>query len=185
MSDDLAKLQVVAKITAVYGVKGWVKIHSYTDPIENFMDFSDCYLDRGDQWQPIEFESVKRHGKGLVALIEGVDDRELARTYCQHDIAVSSDAFPRLSGDEYYWHQLPGLAVYCAGENGTQLLLGRVDHVMATGANDVLVVRPTRGDSGAGSIDDSERLIPWIKDQVIQKVDLEAGRIQVDWDPEF
>jgi len=185
MSDDLANLQVVAKITAVYGVKGWVKIHSYTDPIENFMAFRDCYLDSGDQWEPIDFESVKRHGKGLVALIDGVDDREQARSYCQRDIAVSSKEFPRLSGDDFYWHQLPGLAVYSTGDGGVQLLLGRVDHVMATGANDVLVVRPCRGGNGADSIDDTERLIPWIKGQVIQRVDLEAGAIQVDWDPAF
>jgi 16S rRNA processing protein RimM len=185
MTDDLAKLQVVAKITAVYGVKGWVKIHSYTDPIENFMGFRDCYLDRGDQWEPIDFESIKRHGKGLVALIEGVDDRELARTFCQHDIAVSSEEFAPLGGDDFYWHQLPGLAVYATGDNGESLLLGRVDHVMATGANDVLVVLPCRDESGTASIDDTQRLIPWIKDQVIQNVDIEAGTIQVDWDPAF
>ncbi len=171
---------VIGKITTVYGVKGWVKIHSYTDPIENFLGYQECYLDRGDQWEPVDFESIKLHGKGLVALVDGVSDRDEAKRFCQHDIAVRSEELPRLSAGEFYWYQLEGLKVYTVGSNGQDLLLGTVDHVMETGANDVLVVRKSEG-----SIDQSERLIPWIKDQVIKSVDVGQGIIRVEWDPEF
>lgn len=194
MSDDSVSMVVIARITTVYGVKGWVKIHSYTNPIENFIGYQDCYLDRGDQWDPIDFDTVKKHGKGLVALIDGVNDREQARTFCQCDIAISSGDFPDLNADEFYWHQLQGLEVYTEGAGHERLLLGKVDYVMETGANDVLVVRPshpgiTGKSDGAGdeneSIDKAERLIPWIKDQVVKKVDIESGVILVDWDPDF
>ncbi|MFT7130931.1 MAG: 16S rRNA processing protein RimM [Gammaproteobacteria bacterium] len=180
MTTSPTDMVVIGKITSVYGVKGWVKIHSYTDPIENFLGYQDCYLDRGDQWEPLDFEAIKLHGKGLVALIDGLSDREEAKRYCQCDVAVRNSELPKLNADEFYWYQLEGLQVSTSGDNGQDLLLGEVDHVMETGANDVLVVRKSKG-----SIDKAERLIPWIKDQVIKSVDLELGVIRVDWDPEF
>ncbi len=82
---------------------------------------------------------------------------------------------PALAQGEYYWHQLEGLSVVAAGE-----MLGQVDHLLATGANDVLVVKPCDG-----SRDDRERLIPWLLESVVMNVDLCEGRIEVDWDPEF
>ena len=59
-------------------------------------------------------------------------------------------------------------------------LLGKVDHLIETGANDVLVVKGDRL-----SIDQRERLIPFIKDRVIADIDLAQGRIRVDWDSDF
>lgn len=177
---DSADLAVVGKITSVFGVKGWVKIHSYTEPMENLLGYSNCYLQRNGEWQLLVFEEVKYHGKGLVGLIKGVNDRELARLYCQCDIAVLKADMPELDNDDFYWHQLEGLEVIAMSTDSPPLLLGKVDHVMETGANDVLVVRPSKG-----SIDQRERLIPWIPEQVIQQVDLDAGTISVDWDPEF
>ena len=58
--------------------------------------------------------------------------------------------------------------------------LGRVDHLIETGSNDVLIVKPT-----PDSMDDKERLIPYLPDQVIKSVNLESGLLTVDWDPEF
>ncbi|WP_101759353.1 ribosome maturation factor RimM [Oceanicoccus sp. KOV_DT_Chl] len=177
---DPAELIVVGKITTVYGVKGWVKIHSFTDPMENLLGYQQCFLERGGQWQPLVIEDAKFHGKGLVALIAGVNDREQARLYCQCNIAVERSAMPELEEDEYYWHQLEGLEVYTSGADGKELLLGTVQEMMETGANDVLVVKKSKG-----SIDKRERLIPWLPDQVIKLVDTDAGLIRVDWDPEF
>lgn len=177
---DASGLVVIGKITSVYGVKGWVKIHSYTEPMENFMGYQSCYLDQGDQWQPVEFEAVKRHGKGLVALIEGVNDREVARGYCQRDIAIPVTEMPVLGKDDFYWHQLKGLKVFTTNETGDEQLLGEVQEMMETGANDVLVIKKCHG-----SIDKRERLIPWVPEQVIKTVDIEAGLIRVEWDAEF
>ncbi|MFA7554521.1 MAG: ribosome maturation factor RimM [Spongiibacteraceae bacterium] len=177
---DASDLIVIGKITAVFGIKGWVKIHSYTDPVENLLDYSSCFLESNKLWEPIEFEAAKFHGKGLVALIKGVSDRDQAQLYCQRNIAVLKSDMPPLAGDEYYLHQLEGLDVYAPDAEGQRLLLGKVHQMMETGANDVLVVH-----ASAASIDDRERLIPWLPEQVIKLVDIEAGLIEVDWDPEF
>lgn len=175
-----ADLVVVGRITTVFGVKGWVKIHSYTEPMDNLCSFESLYIQRNGQWAPFELTEIKRHQKGLIGLIRGVDDRELARTYCQCDIGVSATEMPALEEGDYYWHQLEGLRVYTRGAAGTEVLLGTVHQILETGANDVMVVRRC-----AGSLDDRERLIPWLPGQVVGTVDLAAGAIHVDWDSEF
>ena len=166
---------VVAKISTVYGVKGWVKIHAFTDPIDNFLGFEQLLLRRGRHWQEIEFDERRRHGKGIVAHIRGVDDREQAREYGGLELGVPAMQLPTLPEDEYYWHQLVSLKVYTQEQ-----LLGAVDHLIETGANDVLVVKPCEG-----SIDQRERLIPYLPGNFVQSIDLQAGTMQVDWDPEF
>ncbi|MCR8922707.1 ribosome maturation factor RimM [Dasania sp. GY-MA-18] len=179
-TDSAAERVVIGKITSVYGIKGWVKIHSYTEPMENFLSYTDCQIQRGGLWQPISFEEGKRHGKGLVARIAGVDDRDLAAQYCKCEVAIAADALPALAEDEFYWHQLEGLRVYTQNDKGEELLLGKVSHLLETGANDVLVVRKC-----AGSIDREERLIPYLPGQFITDIDIANGLLRVDWDPEF
>ena len=180
MALDTSELRVIGKITSVYGVKGWVKVHSYTEPKENILAYPSRYLERNGSWQPLVFADAKHHGKGLVALIDGVNDREDAQLYCQCDIAIPVTDMPALEQDDFYWHQLEGLEVITTGPDAEQQLLGKVQGMMETGANDVLVVRGSQG-----SIDKRERLIPWLPDQVIKQVDIEAGIILVDWDAEF
>lgn len=177
---DSSRLLVVGKITTVYGVKGWVKLHSYTEPMENILGYESCLIQLNGSWKPLELDAVKHHGKGLVAKITGVEDREQARIYCQCDIAVDKEDMPPLDEEDFYWHQLVGLSVFTDTAEGELLLLGKVQQLMETGANDVLVVHKAQG-----SIDRRERLIPWLPDQVVKQVDLEKGLILVDWDPEF
>lgn len=173
---ESGEVTVLGRIASVYGIKGWVKIYSYTDPIENILTYSPWLLKIKGQWTPVKVEAGKQHGKGLVAKLAGVDDREIARTYNGIEIAVESDRLPELEEGEYYWSQLENLKVYT--ESG--VLLGEVSHLIETGANDVLVIKGT-----AESIDREERLIPYLPDQVIKQIDLETGTIRVDWDPEF
>lgn len=175
--DDLV---VVGRLTTVFGVRGWVKLHSYTEPMENILGFRRMFLQRDGRWQAIEIEESKRHQKGLVALLKGVADRETARQYCQCDIAVPAGDMPPLEAGDFYWHQLEGLEVLAVCQGEPEQLLGKVDHLMETGANDVVVVKPCRD-----SIDDRERLIPWLPGQVVKAVDIDAGRITVDWDSDF
>src|SRR5690554_1838604 len=115
----------------------------------------------------------------LPILLKGIDDRELARSYGGAEIRVPTELLPELPEGEFYWHQLEGLEVFTVdGE-----CLGKVHHLLETGSNDVLVVHAT-----ASSIDQRERLIPYLPDlpdQVVKGVDLENSRIVVDWDPEF
>ncbi len=175
-----ADLLVVGRLTAVYGLKGWLKVYSYTDPMENLFDYKTCLVNRQGQWQPVEIEAGRPHGKGLVLKLCGVDNPEQGASYTSCDLAVPLAELPSLPKDEYYWRQLIGLQVLVDHPERGLLLLGRVDNLMETGANDVLVVR---GDEQ--SIDLRERLIPYLPDRVIVTIDLEAQTMLVDWDPDF
>ena len=175
MGDPDCQTLIVGRISGVYGVKGWVRIHSFTEPVENLLGYKNWTIQRQGKWQAICIDEGRRHGKGLVAHLQGVDDRTQAEELQGSDIAVPMAELPELADDEFYWHQLHGLSVECAGE-----LLGQVDYLIETGANDVMVVKPC-----AGSRDQRERLIPWLRGSVIKDIDLPAGNIQVDWDPEF
>jgi 16S rRNA processing protein RimM len=92
---------------------------------------------------------------------------------------AGKDQLPSLPVGDYYWHQLIGLTVYTQVD-GNEVELGDIASMMETGANDVVVVIAT-----ASSIDDQERLIPYLVDQFVLKIDLEGNRMDVDWDPEF
>ncbi len=173
------ELVVIGRLLAPYGIKGWMKVHSFTDPMENLLGYGHCQLQRNGQWTEVEVEAGRPHGKGLVIKLRGVDTPEDARLHTNAELAVPVSWMPALEAGEYYWRQLEGLKVVVQVDTGEQLL-GRVDHLLETGANDVLVVAPCDG-----SIDQRERLIPWLPERVVLNVDLDAGVIRVDWDPEF
>ena len=168
-------LIVLGKITSVHGVRGEVKIYSFTDPIDNLLGYPAWTLKRDGEVKQVELVSGRLQGKILVAKLKGLDDREVARTFAGFDICVPRALLPDLDDGEYYWHQLEGLKVIdLQGQ-----LLGRIDHLLETGANDVMVVKPC-----PGSLDDRERLLPYTE-QCVQKVDLAAGEMRVDWDADF
>ena len=174
-----AKMLVVGKITGCFGIKGWVKIHPYTEQPENFQRFGAWQLKRRGAYDAVDFDAVKAKGKGLVAHIRGVDDRTQAEQYRGLEIAVPADALPPLPKGDYYWRDLQGLQVWCrdAEKDGEEkLLLGNVDYLIETGANDVLVVKACEG-----SIDERERLIPYLPGETVSRVDLEEAVIEVDW----
>ena len=168
-------LIVFGKITSVHGVRGEVKIYSFTDPIDNLLGYPAWTLKRDGEVKQVELVSGRLQGKILVAKLKGLDDREVARTFAGFDICVPRALLPDLDDGEYYWHQLEGLKVIdLQGQ-----LLGRLDHLLETGSNDVMVVKPC-----PGSLDDRERLLPYTE-QCVQKVDLAAGEMRVDWDADF
>lgn len=169
----------IGRITGVFGIKGWVKIHSYTEVGEDVFEYSPWRLKTPQGIKTIEVDEARPHGKSFVAHIKGVDDRDTAVLYTSMDIAVEREKLPVLNNGEYYWSQLEGLVVI-ADYNGQQHRLGRVQKLMETGANDVLVVVPDDQ-----SIDQRERLIPYVPQQFVLSVDLAAGEMRVDWDPEF
>ncbi len=171
----------IGEITGCHGIKGWVKVHSYTDPPENFSELGPWELHRRGGVQPVQFDAIRRQGKGLVAHIVGVDDRTLAETYRGARVTVPVDRLPALARGDYYWRQLEGLQVWChtPGKDSDRLLLGTVDYLIETGANDVLVVK-----ASDGSIDQRERLIPYLPGDVVTDVDLDKGIIEVSWFPD-
>ena len=176
---DSDRTLVVGRITGCYGVKGWVKIHTYTDTPENFLAFGEWMVQRRGGPEPVEFDAGRPHGKGLVAHIAGVDDRTAAEAFRGLEVTVARESLPALEEGEFYWHQLQGLQVWCT-EGEQRALLGRVDYLIETGANDVLVV--SGGKTGA---DNKEHLVPWTPGLAVLEVDLGHGLIRVDWDADF
>lgn len=166
---------VLGKIVSVHGIRGEVKVYSFTDPLDNLLDYRRWTLKRGNEVRQAELVQGRVQGNVLVVKLKGLDDREIARTFAEFEILVPRSELPVLDDGEFYWSQLEGLKVI--DQNGQ--LFGILDHMLETGANDVMVVKPC-----AGSLDDRERLLPYT-DQCVQAVDLEAGEIRVDWDADF
>jgi len=155
-------------ISAVHGVKGWVKVHSWTRPMEAILDYQPWLL--GENKTLVNILDGRRQGKGLAALLPKIEDREQAMTLVGQQISVKREQLPATDKDEYYWSDLEGLEVRTlSGE-----VLGQVDRLMETGANDVLVIRGER-----------EHLVPFVQGRYVTNIDLAGGRMQVDWDPEF
>lgn len=167
---------VLGRITSVFGIKGWVKVYSFTDPMTNILNYRQWVLVQDGSRRSVRLSAGKVHGKGLVALIDGVSDPDQARAYCGAEIRVSADELPELPAGEYYWHQLEGLVVVTT--EGVRL--GKVSHLLETGSNDVLVVDPD-----VDSVDGRRRLVPYAPDEYVREIDLAQGRIEVEWDPEF
>jgi 16S rRNA processing protein RimM len=175
----MSNLIDVGRIAGVYGIKGWVKIHSLTEPASNLFDYQPWYIKTRHGVKPIELLEWRPHGKSYVGLFKGIVDRNQAEALGSVSIAVDRSVFPALPNGEFYWYELESCRVISI-YNDTTIDLGVVSRVMATGANDVLVVV---GDES--SIDQQERLIPYVPEQFVKEVDLDKQRIVVDWDPEF
>lgn len=167
---------IVGRITSVYGVKGWVKLYSHTEPMQGIFDYSHWWLKGPQGWQVVELDQGRLQGRGLVASIKGFADRDQVKILCGQDIYIDADELPQLDEGEYYWSQLIGLKVI----TNEGVLLGKVDQLMETGANDVLVVRACEG-----SLDREERLIPYVPDLYVTGVDLVEQTMIVNWDPDF
>ncbi|MBS3803117.1 MAG: ribosome maturation factor RimM [Oleiphilaceae bacterium] len=167
---------VVGRITAVFGIKGWLKVYSYTDPLDGILGYRNWTAVFEGKRVPLKLEEGRRHGPGIVVKLKGIDDRNIAMTYCGADIVVPTTDLPALPEGEFYWHQLEGLRVETL--DGQEL--GSVSHLIETGSNDVLVVQSTET-----SIDQRERLIPYLPEDAVSRVDLAEGLLLVDWDPEY
>jgi len=170
MSEAQQERVILGRINGVYGVRGWVKVFSDTQPKENIFSYQPWLLKQGGQWKPVKVVQGRPQGKGLVAQLESCNDREQAQALMGAEIAVLKSQLPKPAAGEYYWADLIGLEVLTMDGQS----LGRVDHLFETGANDVVVVKG-----------DKERLIPFVQGQFVQEIDLEAGTMRVDWDPEF
>jgi len=181
--DSSSEKVILGRITGVYGVKGWLKIFSYTDPKEAIVDYSPWYIrvesrKPGDQnqapWTRVKLKAGKRHAKTVVAKLEHCNDRDDAMSYIGTEIAIEQEQLEALKDkNQYYWRDLIGLRVI----NQQDIELGIVKSLMETGANDVLVV--------SDETQDKERLIPWTMDNAIVAVDMEQKVITVDWDADF
>lgn len=166
-----ARPVTIGRIGAPQGVRGWFRVQSFARPPESILDFRHWWVDAGNGWQRRSIRDSRVQPKGQLAVaLDGCDDRDAAAALRHATIAVDRDELPEPERGEWYWVDLIGLAV----ETTDGIRLGRVDRLLETGANDVLVVRGER-----------ERLIPWVPGRFVTAVEPGAGRIVVDWDPEF
>lgn len=161
---------VLGRVSGLFGVQGWVRVFSHTEPRAGIVRYNPVFLKRPAGWQAFEIEEGRAHGEGVVLKFAGCDDRDQAMTLLQSEIAVRREQLPPPGPGEYYWADLEGLQVVTL--DGVEL--GVIESLFATGANDVMVVRGER-----------ERLLPFIRDQVVIEIDLDQRRLRVDWDPDF
>jgi 16S rRNA processing protein RimM len=161
---------VVGQLGKTHGVHGWLKVYSFTDPIDNLLDYSPWYIKQGTQWQELPITEVRINGNAMLAHIEGYDAPETARVLTGTEISVHRSQLPPLPAGEFFWCDLVGMQVITT----TDITLGTVERLFQTGANDILVVQGQR-----------EYLIPFIKGHFVIEIQANNRRIIVDWDPEF
>ena len=164
----------LGKIVGIWGVKGWIKLHSYTRNRVDIANYPRWWLQaKGGQASPLEFQLLdcREQGQGIVAHLDGINDRDQAQALIGRVILIAEQDLAKLPEGEFYWQQLIGLnASNLQGES-----MGKVESILETGANDVLVLS-REGETGI-----EEVLIPYVP-QVVKKVDLAQGTMIVDWD---
>ena len=168
-STDNDDLLLAGHVNGVHGIKGWVKVFSNTIPREQILSFSLCLV--SVEGELLEFEiKGKKQGKLVIAHLAGCDDRNKALEFVECEIYIHKSQLPKLDEGDYYWSDLEGLQVKTLeGEH-----LGTVDHLIETGANDVMVVQG-----------DKEHLIPYVRSDIVKNIDLQQGVMQVDWQKDY
>jgi len=163
--DDPNKV-IVGRIGKTFGVKGWLHIHSFSEPEDNICQYQNWLIRHENQWQRLKITEVRRHQPGFIAKIDSIDNPEQARLLTNCDIAIDSNDLPTLDDHEFYRHELIGMSVI--NQNGKAL--GKVTEIMETGSNDVFIVEGQQ-----------RELIPYL-DHVITAIDRQNKIITVDWD---
>ena len=170
MEEREARRVILGRVAGLHGMRGWVKVLSYTEPRGNILSYPRWQLRTAEGWQALALAAGQSHGDRVRAQLEDVNDRDQAAALVGADIAVMRAEMPAAGAGEYYWSDLEGLSVRnLAGED-----LGRVVRLFSTGSNDVMVVAGAR-----------ERLLPFLSGTVVRDVDLARGEIRVDWDAAF
>lgn len=160
---------VIGKIGSTFGIQGWLKVYSYSDSIDGILEYRHWHIESQTGWQPIEVKNCQQHGKGIVVKFAGYHTPEDARVLTGKKIAIKRSQLPTLETNEYYWADLEGLMVIDQHDE----TLGQVDHMMETGANDVMVVKSKDGKFHA---------IPFLLNKVVTRIDLENQVMHVNWE---
>jgi 16S rRNA processing protein RimM len=163
------RLILLGCISGVFGVRGEIKIESWTDPRDAIFRYQPWTMLLNGVSSRLAGLRGRAHGPGLVANVPGIADRDAAEQLTGSEIFVSRSVLPPPKAGEYYWVDLEGLQVTTT----EGLALGTVSHLFDTGANHVVVVKGDR-----------ERLIPFVQPYLVS-VDFDQARIMVDWDPDF
>ncbi|WP_097356060.1 ribosome maturation factor RimM [Candidatus Enterovibrio escicola] len=168
---------VIGKLGASYGIRGWLKIFSYTDNPRSIFDYKPWFIKVCNEWKVFQVEDWKRHGQGWLCKLQGLDQRATAQTMTNTEITINAETLPVLLKDEFYWRELFGMEVITTQGYS----FGKVTDIWETGSNDVLVITTNMKDV----FGKKERLVPFLDGKVIKLIDRSAQRIEVDWDPRF
>ena len=169
--DAPRKMILVGRFHGAFGVKGELKLESFTDPPERIFRYQPWTLrDAQGRERACEGARGRATNKGVVATVPDVADRDAADALRGTEVWVARSTLPPPAPGEYYWVDLEGLRVV----NLEGVSFGTVSHLFSTGANDVLVAQGDR-----------ERMIPFVEPDYIKAVDFDAGVVTVDWDADF
>jgi 16S rRNA processing protein RimM len=173
------RLVGMGRISAPFGIKGWIRVQPFTDTAGGLTNFSTWWLGSAGNWCEHEVEQSQAQGTDVVAKLAGISDRDVAAGFKGQQVAIPREAFPPADKGEFYWADLVGLRV----KNTEGLEFGVVTSMLETGANDVMVVQQSAVD-GESAAEERERLIPFIAD-VVKRVDIAAGLIEVEWGADY
>ena len=169
---------VLGRMTAPYGVSGWLHFHPFGDDPGSWRGIRHWWLGRDDSdfsaWRAYPLQAMRTQGKGWVVKLTGVDDRNAAEALTGSYAGAPREALPATEEDEFYWADLIGLQVV----NERQEALGRVTEMIESGAHAVMVVTEGEGEKA------QQRLLPFVG-QVVKQVDVPAGRMTVAWERDW
>ncbi|MDC2964439.1 ribosome maturation factor RimM [Gammaproteobacteria bacterium] len=163
---------LVGKIIAAHGLKGWVRVFSYTRPPNQILEYSPWQLVSPNDKEEFIISDSRIVGKKILVLFEECRSRDMADELKARQVFIDKSQLPSLESGDFYWNDLVGMQV----KSIDGIFLGNVNTLMETGANDVLVVSPAKG-----SWDGRERLIPYVDGEIIVKVDQSSNQITVNW----
>lgn len=162
---------VVGRFGRPHGLKGFITVHSFTEEREAILQYIPWYtLERGIG-KHVPLLQTEANDKHILVQIEGMSQREDIARYTNKDIVIQRTQLPVLPEEDFYWHELVGMQVV----NTEDVNFGHVTEMMATGANDIMVV----------ILGDKRRLIPYLPDRVVLSISREKRQIRVDWDADF
>lgn len=159
---------VVGQFGRPQGLNGFVRVFSFTEPKDNLYKYNNWHAQINHALQKIEPLDLQKHSKFDLVKIVGFESRDGVASLTNVKIVIEKTQLPPLVENEYYWHQLLGMSV----TNKQGVALGTVQDMLATGANDVMIVEGVK-----------RYLIPFIYNDFVVKID--NNIITVDWDAEF
>ena len=158
----------LGKITGVHGIKGWLKIQSFSSPPENILNYPQWIINNQGEEDFYSIEQGRKQNNKIVVKLEKIDDRNTAESLINSKIQILRSDLPKLSNENYYWSDLVGLSVL----NSEETVIGKIESLIETGANDVMVII---------TLKDERILIPFVMHEIIKEVNVELSYIKIDW----
>nr|BET44899.1 MAG: ribosome maturation factor RimM [Candidatus Aschnera chinzeii] len=169
---------IIGKIKSAYGIYGYLKIHSFTEKSKNILLYQPWYIKNNTIWKMLHIEKQQLIRKNIILVkLKKINNRNDALAITNHDIIIDISQLPNLNNNQYYWSQLIGYKV----KNTKNYNFGYIYDFIRTKSNDVLIVKKNHQDI----FDIQQRLIPFIENSVIKKIDNTKKIIEVDWNPKF